>query len=264
MIYLTGDVHTNMKRNWEQQMAGSELDATKKYLEILKKYNLSSTLFINGKCLEENPSKIKELLRYNVEMGGHTYDNFGDLSLLRSYINRKFFGCVYGSAKFQRKDIKKTRGAFENLGLEMKSWRTHAFSSSNLTFKILKENKVKYISDLIGDIKPYGKEIIHIPINIPVDVVTIAYGETKPENRNPFASCTKGRIKAEEWFEIIKKRIINNEKNKIPSVLLIHPIRMAVLDNFELFERIAKFLSKYKSRKISEFEIKFNGGKFQH
>jgi len=256
MIYLTGDVHTKMKGNWEQQKAGSELDATKKYLEILKGHKIPCTLFLNGKCLTESPEKVKELSKYNVEIGGHTYDNFGDLSLIRSYINRKLFGCVYGSAKFQRKDIKKTKRAFENLGLEMKSWRTHAFNSSKITFLILKENHVKYVSDLIGDTKPgENAGIIHIPINIPVDVVTISYGETKPENRNPFASCVKGRIQPEEWFEIVKKRVIDNEKNKIYSVLLIHPITMAVLDDFGLFEKIAEFLSKYKSGKIREIEL---------
>ncbi len=257
MIYLTGDVHAKMKGNWEQQKAGSELDAAKKYLETLKKNKLSSTLFINGKCLEENPLKIKELLKYNIELGGHTYYNFGNFGVIKSYFNRKLFGCVYGSVRFQKKDIKKTKKAFENSGLEMKSWRTHAFGSNKETFDILKKEGVRYISDLIGDIKPHEKEgIIHFPINIPVDVVTIAYGETRPESRNPFASCTKGRIHPEEWFEIIKKRILENEKNKIDSILLIHPITMAVLDDFKLFERIVKFLSKYKTQKISEFRIK--------
>jgi len=257
MIYITGDVHTRIKGYWEQEKAGNEVDAAKKYLEILKKNNFSSTLFINGKCLEESAGKIKELLEYDVEIGGHTYDNFGHIGIVRGYINRKLFRCVYGSERFQRKDIKKTKRAFEKLGLEMKSWRTHAFNSNRTTFQILKENNVKYVSDFVGETKPHENAgIIHLPINIPVDVNTIAYGETKPESRNPFASCTKGRIKAEEWFEIIKKRIIYNEKNKIPSILLIHPITMAVLDNFELFEKIVKFISKYKSRKIREFELK--------
>ncbi len=255
MIYLTGDVHSRIKENWEQKISGNELDAAKRYLEILKRNKLSSTLFINGKCLDESPEKVKELLKYDVEIGGHTYDNFGNFGIIKSYINRKLFGCVYGSKRFQKKDIKKTKKAFENFGLEMKSWRTHAFNSNRTTFRILKENNIKYVSDLIGDIKPHGEKIIHVPINIPVDVVTIAYGETKPENRNPFASCTKGRIKAEEWFEIIKKRIVDNEKNKIDSVLLIHPITMKVLDDFELFEKIAKFLFKYKSGKIEEFKL---------
>jgi len=256
MIYLTGDVHARINGYWEQEKAGNELDAARKYLEILKKYKLFSTLFINGKCLNENSEKVRELLKYDVEIGGHTYDNFGSMNPIKSYINRKLFGCVYGSKKFQRKDIRATKKAFQDSGLEMKSWRTHAFSSNNFTFRILRENNVRYVSDLVGDIKPCEKEgIIHIPINIPADVNTIAYGEYKPENRNPFASCVKGRIRAEEWFEIIKKRVADNEKNKIDSILLIHPITMAVLDNFELFEKIAKFLSKYKSKKISEFEL---------
>ena len=100
---------------------------------------------------------------------------------------------------------------------------------------------------------------MHVPINIPVDQNTIAYGELKPENRNPFASCTKGRIKPEEWFGILKKRVKENEKNKIPSAILIHPATMAYLDDFKLFEKIAKFLSKYESIKISELNrMKFH------
>ena len=132
---------------------------------------------------------------------------------------------------------------------------TTAFGSNDLTFNLLKELDVKYVSDLVGDIKPFYKEVMHMPINIPIDQNTIAYGMLKPENRNPFASCTKCRIKAEEWFDILKKRVIENEKNKIPSIILIHPATMMVLDNFKLFEEICKFLSKYKSFKISEFKL---------
>jgi peptidoglycan/xylan/chitin deacetylase (PgdA/CDA1 family) len=256
MIYLTGDVHARIKGYWEQEKAGSEVDAAKKYLEILKKNKISCTLFLNGKCLEEEPEKVKELLDYSVEIGGHTYDNFGKMNPVKGYINRKIFGCVYGSSRYQEKDIKKTKRIFERLNLEMNCWRTHAFASNNRTFKMLKENNVRYVSDLVGDVKPFEKcGIVHIPINIPDDVDTISFGFLTPENRNPFASCTKGRIKPEEWFEIVKKRIVGNEKNKIDSILLIHPVTMVVLDNFELFKRTATFLSKYKSGKISEFKI---------
>jgi peptidoglycan/xylan/chitin deacetylase (PgdA/CDA1 family) len=253
MIYLTGDVHTKIPEHWEQKIAGNELDAAKEYLEILKKYKISCTLFLNGKCLDEEPEKVKELLNYNIEIGGHTYDNFGKMSPVKSYINRKIFGCVYGSLKYQKRDIEKTKESLENINLEMKSWRTHAFASNDKTFKILKAEGVKYISDLFEE-KPFEKDgIIHMALNIPDDVDTIAYGQTKPESRNPFASCTKGRINAKEWFEILKKRINYNEKNKIPSVILIHPITMKVLDNFKLFEDVVKFLKKYECKKISEY-----------
>jgi hypothetical protein len=256
MIYLTGDVHTEIPENWEQKIAGSELDAAEKYLQILKKYGISSTLFFNGKCLARNPAKIKELLKYDVEIGGHTYNNFDKMHIIKSYIYRKVWGCIYGPESYQKTDIKRTKSAFEKMGINMTSWRTHAFGSNEKTFEILEKEGVRYISDLTGDIAPFKKsEIIHVPVNFPIDQNTIAYGVLKPENRNPFASCTKNRIKKEEWFEIIKKRIIENEKKTITSVLLIHPITMAVLDNFKLFEEIAKFLSKYKSEKISEFKL---------
>lgn len=257
MIYLTGDVHTTLTGHWEQTNAGKELDAAKKYLDILKRYKISSTLFLNGKCLIEDKKKVIELLNYDVEIGGHTYDNFGDMRAIKSYIYRKLWGCIYGSQSYQRKDIKKTKIAFERAGLKISSWRTHSFGSNEITLKLLKQEKIKFISDIVGEVKPFSKnELVQLPINIPVDVVTISYGEYKTESRNPFASCTKGRITPREWFEIIKKRVIFNEKNKIDSILLIHPITMAVLDNFQLFEEIAKFLSKYESKKISEYTFK--------
>lgn len=257
MIYITGDVHSKIPKNWEQENSKSEIDNAKIYLEILKKNKLSSTLFINGICLKQNPEKIREFLSYDVELGGHTYNNFDSMNPIKGYIYRKIWGCVYGPISYQERDIKKTKNEFEKLGLKMNSWRTHAFGSNKDTYNLLREYGVKYISDLIGEVEPFdSSNLIHLPINIPVDVVTISYGEFKPENRNPFASCTKGRIKPEEWFEIIKKRIAQNEKDKKDSILLIHPQTMAVLDNFSLFKEIAKFLSKYKSGKVSEFILK--------
>ncbi len=259
MIYLTGDVHVGIPVYWEQRISRAEdLDNARKYLEILKKYKISSTLFLNGKCLDYESQKVKDLQKYDAELGGHTYDNFGTMGAIKSFIYRKFWGCIYGSASYQRKDIRKTRRAFERFGLKMTSWRTHSFGSNDVTYRILKQEGVKFVSDIVGEVKPLEKGgIIHLPINIPVDVVTISYGEWKTESRDPFASCVKGRIEPKEWFEIIKKRIIYNEKNKIDSILLIHPTTMAALDNFKLFDEIAKFLSKYKSGKISEFKQNF-------
>ncbi len=256
MIYLTGDVHSKSLNNWEQKVWGSEINAAERYLEILKKYKIVSTIFINGECLDFERESVSKLLNFDVEIGGHTYNNFGKFGIIKSFLFRKLFGCVYGSSSFQRRDISKTKKSFEQFGLKMNSWRTHSFGSNENTFRILKEKEVEYLSDLTGDIPPFEKEgIIHLPINIPVDQNTIVYGKLKPENREPFASCVKGRIKAEEWFEILKKRVQYNEKNNIPSIILIHPSTMAVLDNFKLFEKIAEFLSKYQSQKISEFKF---------
>jgi len=259
MIFLTGDVHDFIENAWEQQKINekSDLNSAEKYLRILEEYKLKATLFINGSLLDKYPEKIRNLLKYDIEFGGHTYNNFGKMNLFKSYLNRKRFECVYGSKEYQEKDIKKTKLAFGNLGLQMRSWRTHAFASNEETFGILKDNEVKFVSDLLGEQIPFEKSgVMHMPINIPVDQNTIAYGELKPENRDPFASCTKGRIKPEEWFEILKKRILENEKEKKPSIILIHPMTMEVLDNFDLFKKIAKFLSEFESKKISGFSTK--------
>jgi len=254
MIYPTGDVHTKID-NWEQKKSGNELDAAKKYLEILKKNRVACTLFINGKCLDENPEKIKEFLDYDAELGGHTYDNFKSMHIIKSYFYRKFFNCIYGPAYYQEKDIKRTKSTFQKFGLKMTSWRTHAYGSNEKTFEILRQEGVRYVSDLFEDNIIEKDGIIHMAINIPVDNVTMSYGPFAPSNREPFVGCAKSRIKPEEWFEILKKRIESNEKKGKPSILLIHPITMASFDNFELFEKIAKFLSKYKTNKISEFRF---------
>jgi peptidoglycan/xylan/chitin deacetylase (PgdA/CDA1 family) len=256
MIYLTGDVHSEIKGHWEQNIGGAEIDAALRYLEILKKDDLKCTLFLNGKLLDEEKEKIKRMFEYEVELGGHTFDSFGSFGIIKSYTYRKLFGCVYGPPFYQERDIKKTKKAFEKSGMKMLSWRTHAFGSNDNTFSILKDNGVTHVSDLLGEQKPFKKKgIIHLPINIPVDVNTISYGELKPENRNPFASCTKGRITPNEWLDIVKKRVTQNEKNKTDSVILIHPITMKVLDDFKLFQEIAEFLSRYQSEKISKFPL---------
>ena len=257
MIFITGDVHCRIPGSWEQNLCGSELKASKTYLEILKKNGLTSTLFINGKCFEDNKEEVNKILKFNVELGGHSYNNFENLGAFKSYFNRLVFGCIYGSSSRQTKDIARTKKAFEDFGLEMVSWRTHAFGSNSKTFGILSNIGVKYVSDLLGETRPYSKDgIIHIPINIPVDQNTIAYGKLTPENRNPFASCVKGRIRPSEWLEIVKRRVSDNEKRGINSILLVHPATMACLDNFETFRSLAKFLAKYKSSKISEFKLR--------
>lgn len=258
MIYLTGDVHSKNLSSSERKVVKSEIEAAERYLEILKKNKIACTLFINGICLKKEKKDFKRLLNYDVEIGGHTYNNFEGMNIIKSYLYRKIWGGVYGPSFFQKKDIKKTKEAFEKEGLKMISWRTHAFGSNNKTFEILSKKGIKYVSDLLGKLPPFydkKNKIFHIPINIPVDSNTFSYGKLTPENRDPFASCTKGRIFPEEWFEILKKRIKENEKKGIPSILLIHPSTMAFLDNFSLFKKIAKFLSKYKTAKISEFRI---------
>jgi len=256
MIYITGDVHEDIGF-WEQKGYGSNVLVSLQYLKILGKYSLSSTLFINGICLDKEKDNVKKLLDYDVELGGHTYNNFGNIGMIKSYLYRKIWGCVYGPAFYQRRDIQRTKKAFEKFGLKMTSWRTHAFASNEKTFDLLAEQGVKFVSDLLGKTKPYKDGgIVHLPINIPVDQNTIAYGLLRPESRNPFIGATKGRINPDEWLEIVKKRISKNEKNGVPSILLIHPATMAYLDKFSLFENLARFLSKYKSGKISEFKIR--------
>lgn len=256
MIFVTGDVHSKALFNWEQAGIGSNVETAFHYLEILKKYKISSTLFINGICLKEESEGVKKLVQFDVELGGHTYNNFGKMHLIKSFFNRKLFGCVYGPSIYQRYDIKKTRKAFEDFKLNMTSWRTHAYASNNNTFKLLQKENVKFVSDLVGEQTPFStKEITHLPINIPPDQNTIAYGPLCPKNRDPFASCTKGRIKPKEWLEIVKKRVEENEKKSIPSILLLHPATMAYIENYKLFEELCKFLSQFESKKVSEFKF---------
>ena len=134
MIFITGDVHSKKFSNWEQEGFGPNVKTALEYLKILKKYNLSATLFINGICLDKEKEEVEKLLNYDVELGGHTYDNFGDkgnfFMKIKYYFLRMRFGCNYGSYNSQKKDIEKIKKAFEKLGLKMTSWRTHSYSSN--------------------------------------------------------------------------------------------------------------------------------------
>lgn len=258
MIYITGDVHSGLFPTWETKKHGPNIKTALEYVKILQKNKLTCTLFLNGICLDLEKEGVKKLLEYDIEIGGHTYENFGNkkVNKVKSYIYRKLYGCVYGSRSFQRKDIYKTKKAFENYGLDMTSWRTHSFASNKHTFDLLRHYGVKVVSDLLGNTKPFvDRGLIHVPINIPVDNNTIAYGPNVPESRNPFAGCTKGRIRPNEWLEIVKKRVVENEKNGIDSLMLLHPATMAYLDDFKTFTELVKFLSKYKSGKVSEFKL---------
>ena len=116
MIYLTGDIHSKNIKSWENENSKSQVLIAIKYLKILKKYNLSCTLFINGICLDKETQNVKQLLGYDLELGGHTYNNFGSMHIIKSYIYRKIFGCIYGPAFYQRKDIKKTKKLLRDLG----------------------------------------------------------------------------------------------------------------------------------------------------
>jgi peptidoglycan/xylan/chitin deacetylase (PgdA/CDA1 family) len=259
MIYITGDVHSKKIMNWEQKEKGPNVKTALEFLKILKKYSIKSTLFINGICLNEEREDVKKMLDYDVELGGHTYDNFGKMNVFKSYIYRKLYKCVYGPRTYQEKDIKKTKKAFRKMGLEMKSWRTHCYGSNQTTFRLLSKYKVRYVSDLLGEIQPFNENnITHLPINTPPDQNTMALGPLRPENRDPFASCTKGRIRPEEWLEIIKKRISENEKNKKDSVLLLHPATMACADNYRILKELAEFIkkNKYKTAYLQECKLK--------
>jgi len=247
MIYITGDVHSKRQYTWEQKEHGPNLKTALDFLKILKKYKIRSTLFINGICLDEETEDVKKLLDYEVELGGHTYNSFGKMNIFKSYIYRKIWKCIYGPERYQIKDILKTRKAFEKLGLKMLSWRTHCYSSNETTFRLLKEQGVRYVSDLLGKQQPFEKNgLIHLPINTPPDENTMALGPLRPENRDPFAGCTKGRIMPSEWLEIVKKRIIENEKNQKASVLLTHPATMAYIKDYWLLKELAEFIKKNK------------------
>jgi peptidoglycan/xylan/chitin deacetylase (PgdA/CDA1 family) len=247
MIFITGDVHSKKQHNWEQKEHGPNVKTALEFLKILENYKIKSTLLINGICLDEEAEDVKKLLDYKVELGGHTYDSFGKMNIFKSYIYRKLYGCVYGPKRYQKKDIIKTKKAFEKMGLKMLSWRTHCYSSNETTFRLLKEHGVRYVTDLLGERQPFEKNrLIHLPINTPPDENTMALGPLKPENRNPFAGCTKGRIRPSEWIEIVKKRITENEKQNKDSVLLLHPSTMAYVENYKLLKELAKFIRKNK------------------
>ena len=269
MICLTGDIHHNSLKTNEQKFIkefdNSEVKIACKYVEIIEKYDLKSTLYITGKCFKEELDDLKPIIESNaLEIGGHTYNG---IPLRRvAQLGYRFSGRVppshkanYGSGKTQRIDIKKTIGIIEkNTGKEVLSWRSHGYVHDDLTYVQLYLNGVRNISDDIRkDIfKPYitvGGLFCH-PINVLPDHDHLYHAHRNEIFVNKAKKAQYGfdefggdSYTICEWGEVVMQQVKMILKKGGVATILMHPICMYLADDFKTAEKIMKFLSRYKT-----------------
>jgi peptidoglycan/xylan/chitin deacetylase (PgdA/CDA1 family) len=275
MIFLTGDVHFKNKRLFSDQqfMSLTEAEAAKKYLQIADSYGIKSTLFFTGKSFIEEPDTIKEILKFkNLEIGGHTYNAYQPETLYRIF---RFFGSlrrrpeqsegmttdsVNGPEWWQDMDVKKTIRAIKKIsGKDTLSWRNHAYRYDKHTYKILKENGIRVVSNDVSPQKKFpemiNEQLVSLPINTTPDHEHLYHGEKKyiEGAKEPYGHFSKGIFYfIDRWFEVIKGEIESIEKDNGCATIIAHPSCMESADGMETFGRLCDFLSRHKTAFVRE------------
>ncbi|PIN99959.1 hypothetical protein COT72_03945 [archaeon CG10_big_fil_rev_8_21_14_0_10_43_11] len=251
MICLTGDVHHIINSKEQQICDKTEQELAITYTEIARKNGLKITLFLTGKCAKDKEF-IQTLQNFeNLEIGGHTYSAFRPTILYK--FMKKMSGKTYGPYFNQALDISWTIKAFKKRGVDITSWRTHAYASDANTVKILQEQGIKVISDIVKpNIEPKEENgVMILPINVLPDHEHLYHGfRTKTVVTNFLKtgwtdSFTNKSFSGDQWLKQVKEQIRENEKQGIVSTLIVHPQCMYNLNKFSTFKQLCKTLKGY-------------------
>ena len=240
VVCITGDVHHSSGTSLKMD----EIEATRRYIKLVNRYRAKATLFVTGKCILENQIFWREISEKEyIELGAHTYWAF-------TFLNKVFdkvFKSSYGPYSYQYLDCWKTVKAFEKIGVKPISWRTHSYAGDKNTAKILPKFGFKIISDRIvqGELNLTNSDgLMNIPINVLNDDGIVAELKKKSNEKNIYSA-------GKNVFESIKEAV--DMKRDI--VAQLHPISMAILDNFETFDAILTLLSDNKYEFLTLKEI---------
>lgn len=266
---MTGDVHhMSMETKEQEYLDSSEAEIALEYAEIAQEFDVKVTFFVTGKTVMEEEKAIRNLNRLeNVEVGGHNYYAFKPKWLYNGLFD-KLLGLSCGPSFFQDYEINKTVEAFEKrINLKIISWRNHSYRQDKNTYKLLAKNGIKVVSDERGEglLEPrkvdFGTgSITSLPINVLPDHSHLLHANKDAEYverrieqgwGDPF---THQYYDKNEYLKIVKKSVRNIESSNGIATLLLHPSCMKVVDNFETFREICKFLSDWSTVKVKELE----------
>lgn len=250
MICLTADVHNMSDRSRDQHHLGlTEVELCAHYVEIASAYNLSITLFVSGRAVEEEVEKLKALLsRFRkMEIAGHNYDPF-DASCQWRALN-KIFGWSHGPPPRQRKLIGRTVDLIEkNLGARLVSWRDHAYHYDSHTFRLLSTCGITHVSDDVIEVVGYPQSrsgLTSVPINVKPDHEYICHTYYRSQG-----GVSRAQL-APEWLMVAKEQIRKIQASNRVAVVLAHPICMYQADRFQTFEYLCKFIAMYETCTVS-------------
>jgi hypothetical protein len=242
---LTGDVHhMSLETRDQEYMDRTELEAAIVYAEIAAEYDVSVTLFVTGKAAEEEPERVKRLAAMeNVEIGGHNYWAF-DTLIHKGW--RGLTGSWNGPRPFQRLEIRKTIETFAELGIEITSWRDHAYRHDRHTAELLSEAGITHFSDVVepdGEVREENGLTV-VPINTPPDHEHIYHAFRTPEfvEENEFEGpFGEESVEVGEWVEWVLEVI---SAKQCASTVLAHPACMWLADELDRFDNLCKSISK--------------------
>ncbi|WP_271967813.1 polysaccharide deacetylase family protein [Halorubrum ezzemoulense] len=235
-------------------MDRTEVEAAIEYAEIAAEYDVPVTLFVTGKAAEEEPERVKRLAAMeNVEIGGHNYWAF-DTLVHKGW--RGLTGSWNGPRPFQRWEIRKTIETFAELGIEITSWRNHAYRHDKHTASLLSEAGIKHFSDVVAPKGEVREEdgLTVVPINTPPDHEHVYHAFRTPsfvagsDFEGPFGEEAHA---VEEWLDWILEYIEEHNESGLVAVVLAHPSCMSLADEIESFEDLCKLArEQYSPAKI--------------
>lgn len=243
-VCITGDVHHDIGFALEE----SEVSATADYIKILNIYNSKATLFVTGKCIDNDREFWSDVSK-NVELGGHTYSAWSPKIFHKKLVHGfygKVFGTEYGPYLYQYYDIRRAVKSFRKINIKPVCWRTHAYASNENTRKILPKFGFKIISDEIVE----GKKIMIDKENL----ITVSINTHNDDDIFKFFTEEREERMKEEGERVINS-IFNLITQKEDIVAQLHPMCMQVLDNFKTFEIILETLhdNNYSFCTLKEF-----------
>ncbi len=260
-ICLTADVHhMSLKTNDQKYLNISEVEAALQYVSIARDYGIKVTIFSTGKAVAEEYKNFVKLLKFqNIELGGHNYYAFRPKWLYGGIFNRLFCSSI-GPAFYQDYEIKKTVKIFKStLGIEIVSWRNHAYRHDAHTYELLSKNGIRFVSDAVEPDKIYPYRLgnlTFIPINVMPDHDHIYHADLTPKSskglkleRNKFPSKF---YPVEQWLQIIKEHINFILDHNGIATILIHPACMKIIDEFNTFRKVCRFLAGCRSIFVSD------------
>jgi len=247
-VCITGDVHhMSLQTRDQEYLEGTEVEAAIEYAEIAGKYDVPVTLFVTGKAAKEEPEKVQRLASMDhVEIGGHNYWAFDTPVHVGWRALSRFTGGVVGSwngpRSFQAWEINKTVDTFAGLGIEIRSWRDHAYRHDQHTTALLREAGITHFSD---GVEPGGRVreedgLTVVPINTPPDHEHVYHAFRTPEFvaengfEGPFGSETIG---VEEWVEWVLEAV---ESADGVGTVLAHPACMKLASGLADFETMCR------------------------
>lgn len=255
MICLTIDVHHMGLNGVDQRFLNTtETAACQRVLDVLEGLGLNVTMFISGRCVEQHPEEIADLISCpRVEVGGHNYRCFDPLLFYQLY--GRVTGLKNGPYSVQNWDVKKTVRLLRDMtGEPLQSWRNHGYRGDRNTSEILAKNGVKVRSDAndLNSLLPFHDgHLTILPINTLPDHDHVDHGlviERYAATHKPFMRLIRKpaprRLSLEDWMENTLRRADTIvERGGIPTIL-VHPACMEAIDRFQTLRIFLKSLKE--------------------